>query len=226
MKKMNEPIHFATGYLIALLFKKKYDSFSALFLSMAAFSPDFDYIIRYFYPSFQHGVITHTFLGGLLCYTIFFLLSLPFIKKFQKNVYGSIWKLYLLGILAMISHLVLDAFTFYEGVSSDMSHLYFWPLWDFPVHINTMFPSATYEIRVWIEIIYSIIVGGFILLYGCIIKKKCIFGMLNPVNWNKYSDNPNIKELKKESLKMDKFQLSYMIITIILITSELYLSYF
>ena len=88
-----------------------------------------------------------------------------------------------LAILGVSSHLALDAWTFYETVEDQVHHMYFWPIWNFPVHINTMFPSAIYDVRVAVEVIYSIFVGAIILFVQWAWKKQNPFKMSVPANW-------------------------------------------
>ena len=122
----------------------------------------------------------------------------------------SFSRLLFLGFVGLTSHFFLDMFTFHEGACSiwlnpalraegcvcpgpecsavdDRQHLFFWPLWDFPPHINTILPFTwvTYEVRVWVEVIYTISIG-LILLYLLLIKRENIFGVFNPRCWWKY----------------------------------------
>ncbi|NMC07491.1 MAG: hypothetical protein GYA24_19915, partial [Candidatus Lokiarchaeota archaeon] len=163
---MNEFIHFFTGYLLARALKYREHRFECFLVSFAGFLPDVDYIIRFFVPTFSHGVWTHTilvswFLAALLAF---------FAWACLKNTWRGTWSqgrllLHFIGlsIIGVSSHLALDTWTFYETVEDQVHHMFFWPVWDFPVHINTLFPAASYDLRVTIEVAYSFFVGVFIL---------------------------------------------------------------
>lgn len=150
---------------------------------MAALIPDFDMIIGLFID-LEHGVFTHTIIGGLLFTFIFcsvmWLLGNDLLVE-NKISFSSLFFLVSLG---MFSHLFLDSFTYFYSVETDATHhMYFWPIWNFPVHINTMFPSATWEIRVLIEVLVSAFLIVSIIGYGWIIKKQNPFKMFFSKNW-------------------------------------------
>ncbi|MHA1150872.1 MAG: metal-dependent hydrolase [Promethearchaeota archaeon] len=191
---MNELTHFFFGYLIArFILKKKNNQFETFFLSMSALIPDFDIVINFFIP-FEHGVFSHTFLGGLLFSLIYTSIIWMMGKDCLKELDLSFFIILELAIVGMLSHLLLDSFTYYYSYeSSHASHMYFWPLWNFPFHINTMFPEATWEIRVLVEVFFSLFLIIIILVYGWIIKKENPFLLFSPKQWGQYfpesSDN-------------------------------------
>ena len=153
---------------------------------MAALIPDFDSIIGLFFP-FENGVFSHTIIGGLLFTLIYTSLMWVIGFRFLKAIDINYQQLFLMAVIGMLSHLFLDSFTFYySDASSATSHMYFWPLWDFPFHINTTFPGATWEIRVLVEVFFSVFLGITILIYGWIIKKENPFEMCSPKKWSSY----------------------------------------
>ena len=167
---------------------------------MAALIPDFDQIINLFIP-FEHGIFTHTLIGGFLFtlgYTgIIWIIGRDFFKENSSSF------LFLLGLttIGMLSHLLLDSFTFYYSYeSSHTSHMYFWPIWDFPVHINTMFPGATWEIRVLVEVLFSIFLAVVIIIYGWLIKHENPLLMFSPEQWVLYTSDIYQQKGKKASL--------------------------
>lgn len=183
---VNEIVHFFTGYLLARALKYKEHRFECFFMAFAAFLPDIDYIIGLFVPGFLHGVYTHTILSAVALAAAWALVAWLALRKPWQGAFTP-GKLYLhllgLAVLGALSHLALDAFTFYESAADQVHHVYFWPVWDFPVHINTMFPGTTYGTRVAVEVIYSVAVGVTILVLQWAWKKQNPFKMLVPSNW-------------------------------------------
>jgi hypothetical protein len=211
---MNEIIHFATGYLVARLLKKKHFSFESLFIAFAAFLVDIDFVL-----GIEHGVATHTILGCIVISLIFASITKVFMIFFPSSVKIPYMKLIFLALLGTISHLCLDAFTYLpddpmERASEIDHHMFFWPLSNFPVHINTVFPSATYDLRVAIEVIYSIVVGVYIIVYMGIIKKQNFVECINPKKWGLGSGEPPSKS-----------EWIYVVLVLIVITLELISGY-
>ncbi|HRZ82420.1 MAG TPA: hypothetical protein P5069_08140, partial [Candidatus Hydrogenedentes bacterium] len=60
---MNGPIHFCTGYLAGRALGHREHRFEPLYVAVAAYSPDFDFLLRKVSPLFAHGVWTHTAVG-------------------------------------------------------------------------------------------------------------------------------------------------------------------
>lgn len=181
---MNGLTHFAFGFFIArYLLKRRNGSFSVLLVSIGALIPDIDSFIGIFIP-FEHGVFTHTIIGGLLFTSIYAASIWGIGCSFLRENGYSFAVVLGLASLGMVSHLFLDSFTYYVSYQVDGAHhMYFWPIWDFPVHINTIFPGATYQIRVLVEVLVSVALGVIILIYGWIIKKENPFSMFNANNW-------------------------------------------
>ena len=205
---MNEITHFLTGYLLARLVKDKstgkryeYWRFECFFTAIAAWIPDIDYVINKITPM-EHGVITHTILGAMALALILSTITWLSFHKFPENLRIGFWRLLFLATIGVLSHLILDIVPYLPDDPAARQqeldhHMYFWPLSRFPVHINTLFPDATYTIRVVIEIVYSAIIGLY-LLYDWLIKRKFFMLSLNPSAWNKGIDesyeNANIAE--------------------------------
>lgn len=203
---MNEFTHFITGYLVARAMKYKVNRFESFFVAFSALIIDIDYTINLFVP-FEHGVVTHTLLGGFLLILAFTAITYPVASSLLQKTGTSFKRLLLLGVLGMLSHLALDSFTWHEGPCSiwlnpatmpgsctcpgttcvsvdDHHHLYFWPFWNFPPHINTMFPFTwmTYEIRVYVEVIYTVAIAT-ILIVQLLFKKQNFFTVFWPPKW-------------------------------------------
>ncbi|MHA1439196.1 MAG: metal-dependent hydrolase [Promethearchaeota archaeon] len=212
--------HFLFGYFIAyFILKKEYDSFESFFIGMAALIPDFDMIVGIFIP-FEHGVFTHTIIGGMtftLCYSlIIWLIGYNFLKEIDINFQS----LFILALIGMFSHLFLDSFTFYYSYESDATHhMFFWPFWNFPFHINTMFPSATFELRVWIEILFSSFLIIIVIIYGGIIKKENPLLVFIPKHWSKYCNS-------KEKIKHVQFCMYSLFIFNLIILFLVYIHFF
>jgi len=162
-------------------------------MAFAGFMPDVDFIIQLFVPTFSHGVWTHTIVFGfLMAFLLAFCAWLAFKK--QWNGTWSAGRLFLhfagLAVLGVSSHLALDAWTFYESAADEVHHMFFWPVWNFPVHINIMFPEATYGTRVIVEVTYSIFVGTVIVFLQWAWKKQNPFKAFVPSNWLVPSNEP------------------------------------
>lgn len=211
---INELTHFFTGYLIAAYFlKKRHDSFETFYVSMAALIPDLDSIINIFIP-FEHGVLTHTLIGGTLFTLIYTGIIWIMGSRLFKEKNMRFLSLFGLAMIGMLSHLLLDSFTFFYSYQSDATHhMYLWPISTFPVHINTLFPGITYEIRVWVEVMYSIILAGIILIHGWIYKKENPFLMFNPNNWA----NSNSDKEKKPIIQIISLYTINLILIVFLI---------
>lgn len=212
---MNEFTHFLTGFLVArYILKKKHTQFESFFCAVAAFILDFDYLVQSLIPSFEHGVITHTILGALLCALLFSVITWYSLQSIMKEIQLSFRHLLLIAFAGVLSHLFLDSFTFYEGAYDAIHHVYFWPIWDFPVHINTMFPQATYDLRVWLEVGYTVVIVAVWMVYGWLIKKENPFGMLRTSQWW-----PNYKDPIPQSVqKISRIYLGSICVLFVLYT--------
>ncbi|MHA1272863.1 MAG: DUF4184 family protein [Promethearchaeota archaeon] len=191
---------FFFGYFIArVIMKKEHDKFETFFLSMCALIPDFDEVLGIFI-NFEHGVFSHTIIGGLLFTFIYVSIIWLIGSKFFKSAELKYRYLIYLGIIGMFSHLFLDSFTYYYSYQSDGTHhMYFWPIWNFPFHINTIFPGATFQLRIIIEILFSAFLAIVIIFYFWIYKKENPFCMFLPYNWLNYLSNQIEKKILKKS---------------------------
>nr|MDO8117590.1 metal-dependent hydrolase [Candidatus Sigynarchaeota archaeon] len=180
---VNEFTHFVTGYLFARALKYRESRFEAFFMAACALVIDIDSTINIFIP-FEHGVITHTIAGGFLLVLAFTAISYAVAAPLLRKTATSFKRLLLLGIIGMLSHFLLDSFTYYETTADAIHHLYFWPLWNFPVHINTIFPFGwmTYDVRVWVEVLYTVSIV-VVLLVQLFFKKQNFFLMFIPSRW-------------------------------------------
>ena len=92
----------------------------------------------------------------------------------------------LLSILGILSHLALDMWTYHYGPADDTHHMFFWPLWDFAFHIDDLFPGPRdlmWDIRVLVEVAYTVIIAAYILFYQWAKKKENPFYMFSPWHW-------------------------------------------
>lgn len=202
---MNTLTHFFTGYLVARLgFKKKNDHFLCLFAAMTAILPDFDEFLHLIIPieSFEHAIFTHTIIGALLFTVIYVVIVWGIGHNFLKNIDVGIKLLLLVAITGMASHLFLDIFTYREDVYTSNAHLYFWPVWNYSFHLNRFFPesasSTIHDLRLLIEIIYSVVIGALI-LYQWAYKKENPFFMFFPDKWLNYVKDSALKEQSRKS---------------------------
>jgi hypothetical protein len=207
---MNEIVHFLTGYLVARALKYKENRFESFFVAICALIIDIDSTFNLFFP-FEHGVITHTMLGGFLLILAFSAITYPVAAPLLRKTGTSFKKLLLIGWLGMLSHLALDAFTYYESAADATHHVFFWPFWNFSVHINTVLPFAwvTYDLRVWIEVIYTAIVA-VILLVQLFYKKQNFFTVFLPSKWMSHS--PSNGTTLHENLEQIKIYVPYVLI--------------
>jgi membrane-bound metal-dependent hydrolase YbcI (DUF457 family) len=180
---MNGPIHFTTGYLAGRALGYREHRFEALYMAVAAYSPDFDSQLIRFSPFFAHGIWTHTIVGVLVMGTVLAACVALLLLCFKRPLPVSFRRLLYLSILGGLTHLGLDAFTFYYSEADATHHMYFWPVWNFPWHINTVFPGATFTLRVWVEVIYSVAVASFILLYQWAYRRQNPFHAFDPRRW-------------------------------------------
>ncbi len=183
---MNEFTHFFTGHVIARALRYKHTRFETFFLAFASLIPDMDFTVSRFVP-IEHGVFTHTLVGGTL-----FALAVAGIAWAIKVAVNAVrpgtisvkfTTLLGLALLGMATHLAVDSFTYYETVADATHHLFFWPVWNFPVHINTMFPGTTYGTRVLVEVAYTAALGAVILFYLWAYKKENPFASFSPWAW-------------------------------------------
>lgn len=180
---MNSPIHFCTGYLAGRALGYREHRFEPLFVAAAAYAPDLDSPLSRFFPSFAHGIWTHTLIGVavislLLAAAVFGLLVL--VKGISPVSYRRLLGLAFLGGM---THLLLDGFTFYYSEGDAAHHMYFWPLWNFPWHINTVFPGVSFTVRVWVEVVYSVAVAAVILLYQGLYRRQNPLRAFDPRGW-------------------------------------------
>jgi membrane-bound metal-dependent hydrolase YbcI (DUF457 family) len=176
-------VHFSTGYLAGRALGYREYRFETLCMAVAAYAPDFDMQLQRLSPFFAHGVWTHTVLGvlamSLVMATITAVLT-GWLKPSSSIRFRRLWALALLGGM---THLVLDAFTFYESQADAIHHRYLWPIWNFPWHINTVFPGVSYSVRVWVEVVYCVFVFSFILLYQWGYCRQNPFRIFDPRFW-------------------------------------------
>ncbi len=183
LRLVNEFVHFATGYLFARALGYKESRFEAFFMAASALMIDVDSTINIFIP-FEHGVFTHTIAGGFLLILAFTAITYAVAAPLLRKTGTSFARLLLLGVTGMLSHFLLDSFTYYESAADATHHLFFWPLWNFPVHINTLFPFdwMTYDVRVWVEVLYTVAIA-VVLLVQLFFKKQNFFGIFIPSRW-------------------------------------------
>lgn len=180
---MNGPIHFCTGYLAGRALGYREHRFETLYIAVAAYSPDFDSYLSRFSPFFAHGIWTHTVVGVVVTSLVLATLTKVALLLFKRPAPLSFSKLLGLAVIGGLTHLLLDAFTFYYSEADATHHMYFWPIWNFPWHINTMFPGVTFRVRVWVEVIYSVGVASVILLYQWLYRGQNPFRMFDPRGW-------------------------------------------
>ena len=167
--------------------KYRFSSFECFFAGFAAFSPDFDSFINKFVPM-EHGVFSHTVLGALLFALAATLLVYPFVHGFPKGSRIAFGRLFLIAAVGVISHLLLDLVPYLpddpvERAGEIDHHMYFWPLWDFPVHLNTIFSGYTYTMRVIVEVVYMVLLGS-VLLYEWFAKRRLFAKSFYPPFWH------------------------------------------
>jgi membrane-bound metal-dependent hydrolase YbcI (DUF457 family) len=177
---MNIITHLLSAYLLGRAIKLKHGEFYTFFLAIAGIIPDVDLVIGLVVPNFPHGVFSHTILGGMAFEMIYVLITVAILYPLIKNLNISIKKLVLLAMLGLCVHLFLDIFTYAQPGIDDTHHLYFWPFSDYSVHMNIIWTSVTYTLRVWVEVIYTTIVACIVLFYGWCIKKEDPFLILIP----------------------------------------------
>lgn len=180
---MNGIVHFGTGYLAARALGYREHRFETLYVAVAAYSPDFDAQLSRLSPLFAHGIWTHTLVGVIAMSVVLSVFARIVLAWFKPPFPIPFGRLLGLALLGGISHLVLDGFTFYESAADATHHMYFWPIWNFPWHINTVFPAVSFTVRVWVEVAYSVLLGAFVLLYQWGFRKQNPFRMFNPRRW-------------------------------------------
>jgi len=180
---VNGMVHFATGYLAGRALGYREHRFETLLVAVAAYSPDFDMPLRRISPLFAHGIWTHTIVGVVAMSLVLSVVARVVLKWVKPPPAIGFWRLWGLALLGGMTHLVLDAFTFYYSEGDATHHMYFWPIWNFPWHINTIFPGTSFTVRVWVEVIYSIFVASFILIYQWGYRRQNPFCMFDPRRW-------------------------------------------
>ncbi len=180
---MNGPIHICTGYLAGRALGYREYRFETLYVAAAAYAPDLDSLLNKLSPVFVHGVWTHTLAGVAVMSVLFAAGAAALLAVLGRKPHPGIGTLTVLAFLGGATHLFLDAFTFYESAADASHHLYFWPLWNFPWHINTLFPGASYTVRVLVEVLYSLFAASIILVYQWLCRGQNPFRMLNPRGW-------------------------------------------
>ena len=199
---MNGATHFFTGYLIARALNNENDRFESFFLGFAALIPDFDVAIGFFVPTFQHAVVSHTILGGLLFAMVFLLGSYALLHGFVKDMQIPFTRLLALTLIGLTSHLILDIFTFQVDCATTMAHLYFWPVWNQSFHMNCLWSGVTYLERTLVEVIYSGFLVVVILVYDWGMKKHNPFLMFAPHHWWAYKSAQITREKVPKSTYM------------------------
>lgn len=185
---MNSPIHFCTGYLAGRALGYREHRFETFFVAVAAYSPDFDSYLSGISPLFAHGIWTHTLVGVAAMSLVLAALAAAAMALFRPAGRIGFPKLWGLAMVGGLTHLLLDAFTYYYSEGDATHHMYFWPVWNFPWHINTMFPGATFTVRVWVEVVYSVAVASFILLYQWAWRRQNPFRIFDPRGWFSHED--------------------------------------
>jgi membrane-bound metal-dependent hydrolase YbcI (DUF457 family) len=181
--RMNGLVHFSTGYLAGRALGYREYRFETLYVALAAYSPDFDIQLQLVSPFFAHGIWTHTLAGVAVMSFVLSVIAKGAMMWFKPSASVPFARLWGLALLGGMSHLLLDAFTFYESPADAIHHMYFWPVWNFSWHINTMFPAASYTLRVCVEVLYSIVVAAIILLYQWAGRKQNPFRMFASRDW-------------------------------------------
>ncbi len=220
---MNSITHFLTGYLLGrIVFKKKNDHFIPFFCGMVAILPDIDQFLHLIIPIqiFEHAVITHTIIGMLILTLLYTLVNWAVGRRFLKNININFKLLIMVALAAMLSHLIIDIFTYREDIWTTNAHLYFWPLWNFSFHLNAFFHQSVfpniYLIRLAIEIIYSAILGIYIIFYQWAYKKENPFLMFNPKLWLNYlPQSADLSKNKKEAYLLSAINIIILILAII-----------
>ena len=151
---------------------------------------------------FEHAVVTHTIIGMSILTSLYLLMNWVIGRKFLNKIGLSLKVLIMVALVGMLSHLILDVFTYREDIITTNAHLYFWPLWNFSFHLNAFFPKSIYPniyiIRLAIEIIYTAFIGSYIIFYQWSYKKENPFLMFNPNFWLHYlPESVEIKFYKK-----------------------------
>ncbi len=180
---MNSPIHFCTGYLAGRALGHREHRFEPFFVAVAAYSPDFDSYLDGISPFFAPGIWTHTLVGVAAMGLVLAAVAAAGLALFRPSGRIGFLKLWGLAVVGGLTHLGLDAFTFYYSEGDASHHMYFWPVWNFPWHINTMFPGATFTLRVWVEVVYSVAVASCILLYQWGWRGQNPFRIFDPRGW-------------------------------------------
>ena len=203
---MNTITHFLAAYLLGkVIFKKEYNHYLPFFCAVAGIIPDIDEFLHIFIPlePFKHAVFTHTIIGGLLVVGI--LVSLTWIigKNFLRNVDINLKTLFFVALIGLSIHLILDIFTYREEVLTTDAHLYFWPLSNFSFHLNGFFHQSVfpdiYTIRILIEVIFTAIIGFYLLFYMWAYKKENPFLMFSPAEWLKHISDAETREKNKKT---------------------------
>lgn len=180
---MNSPIHFCTGYLAGRALGYREHRFEPLYMAVAAYAPDFDSSLSRFSPLFAHGIWTHTLVGIAVISVLFSAVIFGILVLVKGKSPIPYPRLLGLALLGGMTHLLLDGFTFYYSEGDAAHHMYFWPVWDFPWHINTVFPGVSFTLRVWVEVVYSVAVAACILLYQGLYKRQNPFRVFDPRGW-------------------------------------------
>lgn len=180
---MNGIVHFSTGYLAGRALGYREYRFEALYMAVAAYSPDFDAWLSPFSHFFAHGIWTHTLIGVVAMSLVLSVVARGVIAWIRPPEPVSFVRLWGLAFLGGTTHLFLDTFTFYESQVDAIHHMYFWPFWNFSWHINTIFPGTSYTTRVLVEVLYCVMVALFI--GGCQwgYRKQNPFRMFVPRGW-------------------------------------------
>jgi membrane-bound metal-dependent hydrolase YbcI (DUF457 family) len=212
---MNSVTHFLTGYLLGrTVFKKENDHYVPFFCGLVAILPDIDMFLHLIIPIklFEHAVFTHTIVGMLIITLLFTLMNWAIGRKFLRKLEINIKLFAIIALSGMISHLILDIFTFREDVWTTDAHLYFWPFWNLSFHFNAFFHQSVFPntrlVRITIEVIYTAIIGVYIIFYQWGNKKENPFFMFNPKLWlNHLPESIDIEENKRYAYALSLFNL-------------------
>ena len=157
-----------------------------------AILPDIDQFLHLIFPIplLEHAVFTHTIIGMILITLLFTIMNWAIGHKFLNNLDINFKLLTIVALSGMFSHLILDVFTYREDILTTNAHLYFWPFWNFSFHLNAFFPQSVYPdiyiIRLVIEVVYTAIIGIYIIFYQWGYRKENPFFMFNPKLWLNY----------------------------------------
>ncbi len=139
--------------------------------------------------------------------SLFIIVVLAVGRKFLLKLEIDAKLLIIVGLTVLASHFILDIFTYREDVLTSNAHLYFWPIWNLSFHFNAFFHQSVYPniytVRIIIEIIYTGLIGIYILFYQWAYRKENPFFMINPKLWLDYlPESVNVNEFKRSAYSL------------------------